>query len=66
MAVLEESDVVSSYGLDQVLRSRQLTKGNLEVVGIIQGVQQVFVERVDVLQTREAVENGVDLLGEGL
>ncbi|MCV5091074.1 hypothetical protein OFC13_31080, partial [Escherichia coli] len=34
LRVLEETDVITRDGLDQVLGGRDLTKGNLEVVGI--------------------------------
>ena len=66
LSVLEKSDVISGNGLDQVFRSRKLTQGDPEMVGIVEGVEQILVERVDVLQAREAVEDGAKLLREGL
>lgn len=66
LAVLEEADVVAGDGLDQVLGGRQLAEGDAEVVGIVEGVEQVLVERVDVLETGEGLEDGAQLLGEGL
>lgn len=49
-----------------MLSGRQLSKSNLEVVGIVQGVEKILVERVDVCEAREAVKDGLDLLGKGL
>lgn len=66
LSVLEKSDVISGNGLDQMFRSRKLTQGDPEMVGIVEGVEQILVEGVDVLQAREAVEDGAKLLGEGL
>lgn len=36
------------------------------MVGIVESVEEVFVERVDVLQSRKPVEDGLELFGEGL
>lgn len=49
-----------------MLSGRQLSKSNLEVVGIVQGVEKILVERVDVCEAREAVKDSLDLLGKGL
>lgn len=49
-----------------MFRSRQLSERNLEVVGIVKGVEKIPVERVDVLEARETVEDGCDFLGESL
>lgn len=43
-----------------------MTEGDSEMVGIVKSVEQILVERVDVLQARETVEDGRDLLGKGL
>lgn len=66
LCVFQKADVIAGDGLDQVLGSGHLTKGNLEVVRIVEGVEQILVERVDVLKTRKAVEDGGELVGEGL
>lgn len=66
LGVLEQAHVVAGDGLDQVLCGGQLAQGDLEVVGIVEGVEQVLVEGVDVLQAREAVEDLGELLREGL
>jgi hypothetical protein len=36
------------------------------MVGIVEGVEEILVEWVDVLQTRETVEDGAKLLRKGL
>jgi hypothetical protein len=52
--------------LNQLLRPRQLRQGYPKMVGIVEGVEKIAVERVDVLQFGEAVEDGLQFLGEGL
>jgi hypothetical protein len=32
------------------------------MVGIVEGVEEILVERVDVLETRETLEDGAELL----
>ena len=49
-----------------MLGGRQLTEGNPEVIGIVKRVQEVLVERVDVLEAGEAIENRSQLLAESL
>jgi hypothetical protein len=66
LSVLEQTDVVTRNGLDQRLRSRQLTESNAEVVRIVKGVQQIAVERVDILEAREGFDRGGEALGESL
>jgi hypothetical protein len=66
LAVLEQADIVAGDGLDQVLGGGELTEGDLEVVGIVEGVEEILVERVDVLQTGEALEDGAELFRKGL
>ena len=36
------------------------------MVGIVKGVEQIFVERVDVLKAREPIKDGRELLRKGL
>lgn len=38
LAILEEADIVSSNGLNQVLRGRDLAQSDVEVVGIVKSV----------------------------
>jgi hypothetical protein len=49
-----------------VFGSGQLTQGDAKMVGIVEGVEQVFVERMNVLQARKAVEDERELFSEGL
>lgn len=49
-----------------MLCSGQLTKGNSKMVGIVEGIEKIFVERVDILKTWESIEDQRELLGEGL
>lgn len=44
----------------------ELTKGDSEVVGIVEGVEQILVERMDILQTGKAVEDGAKFFRKGL
>jgi hypothetical protein len=66
LRILDEAHVVSRDGLNQVLGCRQLTESDLEMVGIVQGVEEIFMERMDVLEAGETLEDGAKFLGEGL
>jgi hypothetical protein len=55
LRVFEKSDVIAGYNFDEVLCCRELPKGNAKVVCIVEGVEKIFVEGVDVLESREAV-----------
>lgn len=66
LAVLEQANVVPGYGLNQVLSRRHLAEGDAEVVGIVEGIDQVFVKRMDVLQARKTLEYGAKLFRKGL
>ena len=44
----------------------KLTEGDSEMVGIVKSVEQILVERVNVLEARETVKDGGNLLGKGL
>lgn len=66
LTILEQTNVISGDGLNQMLGRRQLTESNSEVVGIVERVEQILVERVDVGETRESVEDGCELLDESL
>jgi len=42
--------------LNQILRSRQLVKGYLEMVGIVEGIEEdIFVELVDILEAGKPI-----------
>lgn len=49
-----------------MLCGSQLAEGDAEVVGIVEGVEKILVERMNVLKSWETVENERDLLAEGL
>lgn len=66
LAILEKADIISGDGLDQVLGRRHLAEGDSEMVGIVEGVEQILVERMDILQSGKALEDGAKLLREGL
>lgn len=52
--------------LNQCLRSRQLPKRNLEVIRVVQCVHEIAVERMDIGELWEAIEDRSELFGEGL
>jgi hypothetical protein len=64
LAVLEKTDIVSGNGLDQVLGRGELAESNAEVVGIVESVEKILVERMNVLQPWEALEDGAEFFGE--
>ncbi|GKT59111.1 conserved hypothetical protein [Colletotrichum tofieldiae] len=66
LAILEKANVVSGDGLDEVLGGGQLAEGDLEVVGVVEGVDQVLVEGVDVVEARERLDDLAELLADGL
>ena len=66
LGVFEQADIVARHDLYEMLGGGQLTQGDAEVVGVVERVEQVLVERVDVLEPREAIEDERELLGEGL
>ena len=47
-----------------MLCGRELAESYSEVVCVVEGVEEIFVEGMDVLQPREAVKNERKLLGE--
>lgn len=65
LGVFQQANVISRHDLDQMLCGRQLSKGDAEMVGIVEGVQEILVERMDVLEAWEAIKNERDLLCEG-
>lgn len=66
LCIFEKSDIIARHDLDQMLRSRELAECNAEVVCIVEGVEEILVERVDILESRKAIENQGELLSEGL
>lgn len=66
LAILEQTDVISRNSLNQVLRSGKLAQGDTEMVGIVERVEQVLVERMNVLQSGKAFEDGAELFAKRL
>ena len=66
LTILDETHVISGDGLDQTLCGVTLAEGNAEVVGVVESVEQILVERVNVGEAREAVQDSRQLLTEGL
>ena len=66
LSILQKPHIVSGHRFDEAFCRVQLAKCNSEVVGIVEGIEQVLVERVDVLQPGEALEDGAELVREGL
>jgi hypothetical protein len=55
LGIFEESHIVARYDFDEMLCGRKLTEGYAEVVGVVKGIEEIFMERVNVLESGEAV-----------
>ena len=55
LCIFEETDIIAGNDFDEVLRGGELSEGNPEMIGVVEGVEEIFVERVDILKSREAV-----------
>ena len=66
LAILDQPNIVSGNSLDQVFGGRELAESDAEMVGIVEGIEKIFVERMDVLKSGKTLENGTKFLGEGL
>lgn len=55
LCVFEESHIIARHNFDKVLCSRKLAEGYAEVVGIVKGVEEIFMEGMDVLKSGETV-----------
>lgn len=66
LAVFEKAHIVARNRLNQRLCSRELAESNAEVVRIVEGVEEIAVERVDVGQARESFDGGGEALDKGL
>ena len=62
VAVLQQLDVVLRDLVDDVARGVELPERQLVVVLVVQHVEQVGVERVDVVHAREVVQDAAQLL----
>lgn len=47
-----------------MLCGRELTKGNAEMVGIVESVEEVLVEGMDFVDSGERLEDAANLLGD--
>jgi len=65
LRIFEKADIIAGHNFDQMLCGRELAKSYSEVVCIVKGIEEIFVERVDILQPWEAVKNEGELLSEG-
>ena len=65
VAVLEQLGVVAADTVDQLAGNVHLTEGQLEVVAVVQHIDQVRVERVDIVEPREVGEDLSELLAVG-
>ena len=59
LCVFEETNVVSRDGFDEMLSGRELSKGYSEMIGVVKRIQQVLMEGMYVLKTREPLYLGL-------
>jgi len=62
VSVLEKLDIVAADPVDQLLGEVELAEGELEVVAVVQHVDEVRVERMDVVQAREVGQDLSELV----
>lgn len=65
LRIFEETNIIARYDFDEMFCRGELTEGYAEVVGIVKGIEEIFVERMDVLEAGKAIKNQRKLLGEG-
>lgn len=65
LRIFEQANIVARHNLNQVFGCRQLSESDAKMVGIVEGIEKILVKRVDILQTREVVEDQGELLAEG-
>ena len=51
LGVLDQTNIVSADGLDEMLGRRELTQGDAKMVGIVEGVEQVLVWEAEEMET---------------
>lgn len=66
LGIFEEAHIIARHDFDQVLCGGELAKRYPEMVGVVEGIEEIFVERVDILQSGESVEDQGELLAERL
>lgn len=57
LRVLQQPDVISRDGLDQVLGRRNLAKSHLEMILVVEDVQEGGCERVEVVKDGETLDD---------
>ncbi len=66
LGIFQEANVVSSHRLYQSFRRGQCAQRYPEMVGIVECVEEIFVERMDILKSRETLKDGLELFRERL
>jgi len=66
LSILKESDIIAIDSLNQSLCCGNLAERYPEVVCIVEGIHEIFVERVNVCQLREAIEDSLELFAKSL
>ena len=66
LPIFQKSHIVPCDSLAETLGGGHCTERALESVGIVKGVEEVFVEWVYVLQSREGGDDCLELLSESL
>lgn len=49
LGVLEKPNIVARDSLNEMFRRRQLSKSYAKMVGIVEGVQEILMKRMDIL-----------------
>ena len=62
VAVLEQLDIIAADAIDELSRDVHLAESELVMVAVVEDVDQVRVERVDVVQPREVRQDLRELL----
>ena len=55
LRVFEEADIIAGDDFDKVLCGGKLAEGDPKMVGVVESVEEILMERVDILESREAV-----------
>jgi hypothetical protein len=64
LCVFEESNIVARHYFDEVLCGGKLAESYAEVVGVVKGVEEILMERVDILEPGETVQDQRELFCE--
>lgn len=66
ITVLQETDVITTNGVDNVTDGTDLAEGDLVVITVIQDMHQITVEGMDIIDLREFDEDVSELFVDGL